>query len=105
MAEPQLGLELINAEQDWDVRKIIGREDVNGVPQHLVEWCPTLETEHSLGHAMELVHEFEAQLEAQRRVKGGRWGLGSKIKKQVVVEADTPGGQQKKRRGRPRKQK
>jgi hypothetical protein len=94
-----------DANQDWEVRKIIGREHVDGVLHYLVEWCPTLEPEHSLKHAQELVGEFEAQLLEQRSVKSGRRGLGLKARQQTTVEADAWCGQQrKKKRGRPRKQ-
>jgi hypothetical protein len=64
LTEPQLGPEVIDANQEWEVRKVIGREDVDGVLHYLVEWSPTLEPEHSLGQAKELVVEFEAQLRA-----------------------------------------
>jgi hypothetical protein len=71
-----------------------------------VEWCPTLEPEHSLGHAKELVDEFEEQLRSRCRVKSGRGELGLKVRKQGMLESDASGDrQQKKRRGRPRKQK
>jgi hypothetical protein len=75
------------------------------VLHYLVERCPTLEPEHSLGHATELVGKFGAQLRAHRGAESGRGGLGLKIRNQAAVETDTSGGQQKKRRGRPRKQK
>lgn len=104
--EHQLCPDVIDdANQDWEVRKIIGREHVDGVLHYLVEWCPTLEPEHSLGHAKEIVDEFEAQLLEQRSVKSGRRGLGLKARQQTTVEADAScDQQQKKRRGRPRKQ-
>jgi hypothetical protein len=94
------------ANQDWEVRKIIGREHVEGVLHYLVEWCPTLEPEHSLGHAKELVDEFEARLQALRNNKEGRMGPAVKRDGHAVVGADVSGGQEKKRqRGRPRKHK
>lgn len=52
---------MINAKQDWEVRKIIGKEDIDGV----------LPPEHSLGHVKELVDKFEAQLRAQREANNG----------------------------------
>jgi hypothetical protein len=103
LAEPQLGSEVIDADQEWEVRKILGREHVGGVLHYLVEWSPTLEPEHSLPE--ELVHEFEAHLRRRRKAKKGRRGAVSKIKQQAVVETDASGGQQHKQRGRPRKQK
>jgi hypothetical protein len=90
--------------QDWEVRKIIGREHVDGVLHYLVEWCPTLEPEHSLGHAKELVDEFEAQLRVLRGVKSGRGELGLKVRKHMTLESNRSGLPQQRRRGRPRKQ-
>jgi hypothetical protein len=61
---------------------------------------------HSLEHAKELVDEFEARLRALRKDKEGRVGPGVKRDGQSVMAADVSGGQQQKRpRGRPRKQK
>ena len=95
-----------DASKEWEVRQIIGKEYVDGMLHYLVEWCPTLEPQHSLGHAKEMVDKFEAQLRAYRWPKSGREGLGLKVKKQAAVGADASGGQQQKeRRGRPRKQK
>jgi hypothetical protein len=101
----ELATQLLDANQDWEVRKIIGKEDINGVPHYLVDWHPTLVPEHSLGDAKELVDKFEARLRAQREAKN-EGGPGLKRGERVVVEADGLGGQQqKKRRGRARKQK
>lgn len=55
LIEPPQCAEVINANTDWEVRTIIGREEVAGVLHYLVEWCPTLESEYSLGHAKERV--------------------------------------------------
>jgi hypothetical protein len=97
--------QLIDADSDWEVRQIIGREDVDGVLHYLVDWVPTLLPKHSLGGLKEMVDKFEAQLRAQRPVKNGRGGPGLKRGKRAVVQADASGGpQQKRRRGRPRKQ-
>lgn len=70
--KPQLCLQLIDANQDWEVRQIIGKEDINGEPHYLVDWQPTLLPRHSLGDAKELVDNFEARLKARRGVKNGR---------------------------------
>lgn len=95
-----------DAGQEWEVRKIIGKEYVNGVLHYLVEWCPTLEPQHSLGHAKVLVDEFEAQLQAHRRTNDSRERLGQKTEREVAAEAEgSSGQQQKRRRGRTRKQK
>jgi hypothetical protein len=103
--EPQLCPQVIDADRDWEVRQIIGKEDVDGVLHYLVDWYPTLLPEHSLGHAKELVDKFEARLRAQREANNGRGGQGLKRGERAVVEADASGGQQQKRpRGWPRKQ-
>jgi hypothetical protein len=63
------------------------------VLHYLVEWSATLVPGHLLGHAKELVDEFEAQLRAQREAKHGRGGPGLKRGEQAVVKADVSGGQ------------
>jgi hypothetical protein len=88
-----------DVDQDWDVREIIGKEDLDGVTYYLVDWHPTLLPEHSLGHAEELVQKFEARIRAQRGVNNKRGGLGSKTRQKASVEAKG-----KNPRGRPRKQ-
>jgi hypothetical protein len=105
LTEPQLCLDKIDdANQDWEVCKIIGREHVDGVLHYLVEWCPTLEPEHSLGHAKELVDEFEAQLLSRRGFRNESEVMGLKRGARVVVNSEASDSwQQKRRRGRPRK--
>ena len=104
--ELQLCSQLINADQDWEIRRVIGKENVNGVLYYLVDWCPTLLPEHSLGHAKELVYDFEARFRAQRRLSNdGRSEPRSKVKQKASLKAKTLNGQPgKKPRGRPRKQ-
>ena len=61
---------------NWVFREITGEEDVDGVPHYLVE-CPTLIPKDSMGHAAELVAEFEARqtrARASLRVKKERKG-------------------------------
>ncbi|KAH6661857.1 hypothetical protein B0J14DRAFT_663139 [Halenospora varia] len=96
--------EVIDSDQQWDVSRIIGKEDVDGVLHYWVAWCETLEPEHSLGHAKELVDKFEARLLAKREVKNGQKKPGLKRRENAVVGADASAQQQKRRRGRPRKQ-
>jgi hypothetical protein len=43
-----------------------------------VDWNPTLLSEHSLGHAKELVDKFEDCLRATRKVRNGPGGVGLK---------------------------
>lgn len=62
---------MINADQDWEDREIVGKEDIDGVLQYMVDWHPTLMPEHSLGNANKVVDKFEARLQAQRKLKSG----------------------------------
>jgi hypothetical protein len=84
---------VIDADRDWEVRRIVGKEEVDGVLHCLVDWHPTLLPEHSLGYAEELVGKFEARLRAQREAKNGRGGQGLNRGERAVVEADASGGQ------------
>ena len=95
---------MIDADQDWEVHKIIGREYVNGVLHYLVDWHLTLEPEHLLGHGKELVDEFKARLEEEREAKGGG-GLSTLMMKQKAIGQVTASGSQhlKRPRGRPPK--
>jgi hypothetical protein len=103
--EPQLAVQAIDDNQDWEVHKIIGKEDVDGELHYLVDWSPTLVRENALGHAKELVDEFEARVLAKREIKNRQKGPGLKRRKCAVVKADgSVGQQQKRRRGRPGKQ-
>ena len=81
-----------DANREWEVRKIIGKEYVDGMLHYLVEWCPTLEPQHSLGYAKELVDKLKSQLRAHRGTKSGSRVLGLKIKKQIALESDIFGG-------------
>jgi hypothetical protein len=99
---PKSDERIVDAGQQWDVRKIIGKEYIDGVLHYLVVWCDTLEPEHSLGQASELVKEFEARIYAQREFNK-RESSGLKRGRPVILEAEKPLGQQKRPRGRPRK--
>jgi hypothetical protein len=92
LTNPQLCPEVIDPSEDWEVRKIIGKEYVDSILYYLVEWCPTLEPEHSLGYAKELVDEFEARLQALRNDKEVRIGPAVKRDRHLVVGADVLGG-------------
>ncbi|CZT13577.1 uncharacterized protein RAG0_17073 [Rhynchosporium agropyri] len=95
--EPEVCPVLTDVDPDWDVREIIGKEDLDGVSYYLVDWHPTLLPVQSLGHAKELVDQFEARIRAQRGSKRG--GLGSNTGQKASVKVEG-----KKARGRPRKQ-
>jgi hypothetical protein len=48
-----------------------------GVLHYWVRWAETLEPEHSLGDAEEMVDKFEARLSVKREVKKWKKGPGS----------------------------
>ncbi|KIM94395.1 hypothetical protein OIDMADRAFT_60723 [Oidiodendron maius Zn] len=99
----ELCSQVIDEDQDWEVRRIIGREYVDGVLHYLVDWHPTLEPEHLLGHTKELVDEFKARLEEERVAKEGG-GLSTLMKQKAAGQVAASGSQRLKRpRGRPRK--
>jgi hypothetical protein len=52
----------------WEIRDIIGKEDVNGVVHYLVEWNPTFVPKYELNNAKEMVNKFETRLRAQARL-------------------------------------
>lgn len=100
-AESQLAALMIHNNDDWEVRKIIGKKDIEGVLYYRVVWAETWQPAHSLLHAKELVDEFETRMQEHRGVKR----LGSQQGEQPVTTVDISSGQQQKRpRGRPRKQ-
>jgi len=41
LERPEQIAEVVDADQEWEIRDIIRKEDVNGVVHHLVEWNPT----------------------------------------------------------------
>ena len=94
--------------QEWEICDIIGKEDVDGVPHYWVQWSVTLVPKSEMGKARALVARFEAGLRAQRKQKGGKGRgrlLPSKAGKQAAAGVRATGQtQEKKRRGRPRKQ-
>ena len=102
--EIQLYPQVMDANQEWEMREITGEEDVNGVPHYLVEWCPTLVPKDSMGNGQELVAEFEAR---QARIRA-RLGVKKARKGRLDLKRGkhaSSGKQQRRPRGRPRKQK
>ena len=51
----------MDASQEWEMREITGKEDIDGVPHYWVEWCPILVPKDSMGNRQGLVVEFEAR--------------------------------------------
>jgi hypothetical protein len=76
--------EVVDTDQEWEIRDIIGKGDVDGVVHYLVEWNPTLVPKYALENAKEMVNKFEARLRAQVRQEKGRGRpLQSKAGKQT----------------------
>jgi len=74
----------------------------NGEVHYLVDWRPTLVSEHVLGNVKELVDEFKARVRAQLKSKSRQGRPGLKQGKQAMTVADIPGKTLEKRpRGRP----
>jgi hypothetical protein len=105
---PQQVAEVANDKQEWEICVIIDKEDIDGVQHYWVQWSPTLVPKSEMGKASTLVARFEAGLRAQRKQKGGKGRgrlLPSKAGKQAAAGVRATGQtQEKKRRGRPRKQ-
>lgn len=102
LTESQLAAHVIDDNQNWEVRKISGKEDIDGVLHYWVEWASTLEPKHSLGHAKELVDGFEARFRAKLEVKNRRGRPVLKQSKQAVLEGDVSSSRQQRiPRGRP----
>jgi hypothetical protein len=100
--------EMPDDKQEWEVCDIIGKEDVNGVLHYWVQWSATLVPKCEMGKARALIARFKAGLRAQRKQrkqKGRGRLLPSKAGKQAAAGVCATGQtQEKKRRGRPRKQ-
>jgi hypothetical protein len=96
----------VGADQEWGIRNIVGKKDVDGVMQYLVEWNPTLVPKYTLKNAKEMANKFETRLRAQARQEKGRGRPPqSKVGQMTMLEAPAiKGTQPKKQRGRPRKQ-
>jgi hypothetical protein len=53
---------VIDADRDWEVRKIVGKEYIHSVLHYWVDWYPIPEPKDSLEYAKDLVDDFEARL-------------------------------------------
>jgi hypothetical protein len=105
---PLQAVKVADDKQEWEICDIIGKEDINGVPHYWVQWSVTLLPKFEMGNARALVTRFEAGLEAQRNLKGAK-GRGRLLPpntgKQAAAGVRAAGQtQEKRRRGRPRKQ-
>ena len=105
---PKQAVEVANDNQEWEIYNIISKEDVDGVPHYQVQQSITLVPKSETGKARALVARFEAGLRAQRKQKGGKGQgkpLPSKAGKHAAAGVRATGQtQEKKQRGRPRKQ-
>lgn len=72
LARPLLNAPVVDDNQDWEVRNVIGKEVVNDEVYYLVDWRPTLISGHSLGNSKELVDQFEARLRAKGESQHGK---------------------------------
>jgi hypothetical protein len=62
---PEQLAEVTDANQEWEICDIIGKEYIDSVVHYLVEWNPTLMPKYALAKAKGLVNKFEARLRAQ----------------------------------------
>jgi hypothetical protein len=96
--------EVANDKQEWEICDIIGKEDVDGVLHYWVQWSATLVPKYDIGKARALVARFEAQLRAQGRQRGGKGRERLPLLKAGKGTHATGKTQQKRGRGRTRKQ-
>jgi hypothetical protein len=103
--------EMPDDKQEWEVCDIIGKEDVDGVLHYWVQWSATLVPKCEMGKARALIARFKVGLRAQRKQRKQKGGKGrgrllpSKAGKQAAAGVRATGQtQEKKWRGRPRKQ-
>jgi hypothetical protein len=95
----------VEADMDWEVHDIEGREVVDSEVHFWVVWEPTLVPLHALENAKELIAKFEARCEAQLELKRTKGRPVSEPGSRVTIVGDPLGkNPQKKRRGRPPKQ-
>jgi hypothetical protein len=103
---PKQAVEVANDNQEWEIYNIISKEDVDGVPHYWVQWSATLVPKCEIGKARALIARFKVGLQAQRKQNGGK-GQGRPFPLRAGKQAGTwatGDTQQKKGRGRPRKQ-
>jgi hypothetical protein len=92
---PEQMAEVVDADQEWEICNIVGKEDVDGVVHYLVEWNPTLVPKYVLKNAKEMVNKFEARLRAQARQEKGRGRLlQSMVGQRTMLEAQAIKGTQ-----------
>jgi hypothetical protein len=77
---PQQVGEVANDKQEWEIRGIIDKEDIDGVPHYWVQWSPTLVPEYEMGKARALVARFEARLRATQAEGWERASQAASIK-------------------------
>jgi hypothetical protein len=91
---------------DWGIRRVTGRKRIKGVLHYLVHWCPTWMPLPSLQQAQGMVDEFERRVNTQSVDREGHYKPGVKRGAEAMMASDVSSGlRDKRRRGRPRKQK
>jgi hypothetical protein len=50
----------VDSKQKWEIRDIIGKEDVDGVIQYLMEWSATLAPKYELKKAAYILNVFDS---------------------------------------------
>ena len=98
--------QFVDINQHWEYRKIIGEEDVDGVPCYEMDWCPSLIPKSEVKNE-DVVAEYETRKARARE----RCGPKRKRKARpnlkhcgrIAGDVNTVGQPQKRPRGRPRK--
>ncbi|KIM92535.1 hypothetical protein OIDMADRAFT_62494 [Oidiodendron maius Zn] len=98
--------QFVDINQHWEYRKIIGEEDVDGVPCYEMDWCPSLIPKSEVKNE-DVVAEYETRKARARE----RCGPKRKRKARpnlkhcgrIAGDVNTVGQPQKRLRGRPRK--
>jgi hypothetical protein len=99
--------QFVDINQHWEYRRIIGEEDVDGVPCYEMDWCPSLVPKAEVKNE-EVVAEYEARKARARERRGpkGKRRAQSDLKHCSRATGDdnsTAGQTQKRPRGRPPK--
>jgi hypothetical protein len=72
----QLYPQAIDANQEWEIREITGEESIDGVLHYLVERCPTLIPEDSIGMQQSWLRSSRPSRPECEHVSGSRKSEG-----------------------------
>ena len=100
--------QFVDIGQEWEYSRVLGEEVVDGVSYYEVEWCPSLIPKSSVRN-IEVLAEYEARKTRARAcgITGKRKGRPPVLKRDIRAVNDAgvlAGEQQKRPRGRPRKE-